>query len=225
MELDRSGEVDWSLVTGDDPWIPYEWASGRVFPLPPSVGNSKSRHGSEGSQLDPVGALSGVTAVPWRSDVEQSCLPRCFHSVRCFQSDIGLDTETPTLTNSDTRDLATPASVDTGTNEEARQFRINVRAFEAEKETSTSNFDNFSTETDRLQANNATLKERVTGLTERVTELKSEMAQVKTDLNVRNSHVVALEVAKTTNNESVRFERLRVRNLQTQDDLWEREMK
>lgn len=76
LALDRSGEADWSLLPGDDPWIPYYWETGRVCPLPTSVGQAKRLCGPNGSYLDPVGESSGVTALTWRQKVEASSIER-----------------------------------------------------------------------------------------------------------------------------------------------------
>lgn len=48
FEFDRSGEVYWSSLPSEDPWLSYDWEIGRVFPLPPSVGQSERRHGPDG---------------------------------------------------------------------------------------------------------------------------------------------------------------------------------
>lgn len=79
LELDRRGEVKWSLLPGDNLWIPYEWDSVRLFALRPSVSQSKRRHGPDGLYIDPVGESSSVTADTWRQKL--ICFRYCTETI------------------------------------------------------------------------------------------------------------------------------------------------
>lgn len=69
LEFDIIGELYWSLLTGENPWILYDWDNGRVFPLKPFFGQAKRIRGPDGLYIDPVGDYSSVTAVPCLKNV------------------------------------------------------------------------------------------------------------------------------------------------------------
>lgn len=90
-------------------------------------------------------------------------------SFRCLRLDRGVETGTPTITESDLIHAEEYEFSDAGVSDEVRKFRDTVRVLAAEKETISLNIYNVSTEWGRFPDDNQTLIFWVDDLTERVT--------------------------------------------------------
>lgn len=94
-----------------------------------------------------------------------------------------------------------------------------MKTLTAEKETFSSNIDNFSTVQGGFQNDNTMFTFHVADLAGQVAALKNELGQAKSEIDIQNSLLTDLEELNVASDAIIRFERLLVRILQSQAEV------
>lgn len=239
MAYNSSAEIVSLDISGEDPWFPYRWKNGEVFPLAVASTDLKRRRGVDGTYLNETFVVPGVPVVTWKIGVSFFSTEDCERTVAVFDNERRATEEnwriSKTASDGDVLNFSITEnnrSVEiVELTAESESLRVRVFDLEPEKEVYTEKISRMvaeaevnSTVVTRLKAEKAASEVKVADLTAKAGVLTTDMSRISAKKQALQVRTASLDATKMEKTELLETLNNKVRALKTELDERNREL-